>query len=328
MRLAMLTGLALIVVGSRSVAAQAAQCASAPVPAQDACHAVLDLFQYMTPQLGISFTGGNVTLAQGGALGGLPRFSVGARANVINGNLFVLQTPSATGPALRTAANPYPTKDQYIGLPGAEASIGLWRGISRAGTSFGGIDALVSASYIPTLKTESGDISIEPDSPLKIGYGVRVGLIEETVLIPGVAVSYMLRDLPTTTILATIGTDSLQVTDFALKTTSLRVTAGKSFTGVTISGGVGQDTYDASTGVEAIVNRPAPVGRVTTGALTASQKITRLNYFASVSINLLVAKLVAEAGMISGGDVVTSNVFDIAADASRTYGSLGLRIGY
>jgi len=320
-----LTVAALLALVARSASAQATQCAGAPTAAQDACYMAMDLFQYVTPQLGISMTGGNVILAQGGTNGGFPRFSVGARVNLVAGNLPKLQTPSETGPAFRTSTNPYPTVDQYIGLPAVDASIGLFRGFPVRFAHVGGVDALLSAVFVPTVKTS--EVAIEPDTPLKIGYGLRLGLIEETLLVPGVAVNVMLRDMPTTTILATLAGDSLIVTDYALKTTSWRATAGKSFVGFTIAAGVGQDVYDASTGIESIVNRPV-IGRVTTGPLKASQKITRLNYFANLALNMLVAKLVAEGGVITGGDVTTSNVFDINADAKRIYGSVGLRIGF
>jgi len=326
MRFAVLRVATIIVFGATSADAQATQCASAPLAAQDACYAAMDYFQYMTPQLGISLTGGNVILGQGGSNGGLPRFSIGARVNVVAGNLPDPQAPSETGPAFRIASNPYPTTDQYLGLPAVDASIGLFRGFNVGFTSVGGVDALVSAVFIPTVKTTA--FSIEPDSPLKIGYGARLGLIEETVLVPGIAVNLMLRDLPTTSMLATVGSDSLQVTGLSVKTTSWRVTAGKSFVGLSLAAGFGQDLYDASTGIEAIVNRPVPIGRVTTGLLNTSQKITRTNYFGNLALNLLAAKLVAEAGMISGGDIPTSNVFDVAADAARIYGSVGLRIGF
>ena len=326
MRLAVLRVATIVAFGATSADAQATPCASAPLAAQDACYAAVDYFQYMTPQLGISLTGGNVILGQGGSNGGLPRFSIGVRGNVVAGNLPDPQQPSETGPAFRIAANPYPTTDQYLGLPAVDASIGLFRGFNVGFTSVGGVDALVSAVFIPTVTTTA--FSIEPDSPLKIGYGARLGLIEETVLVPGIAVNVMLRDLPTTSMLATVGSDSLQVTALSVKTTSWRVTAGKSFVGLSLAAGFGQDLYDASTGIEAIVNRPAPIGRVTTGLLNTSQKITRTNYFGNLSLNLLAAKLVAEAGMISGGDIPTSNVFDVAANASRIYGSVGLRIGF
>lgn len=325
MRARIPTVMALLALVAHSASGQATQCASAPVAAQDACYAAMDYFQYMTPQLGISLTGGNVILGQGGTNGGLRRFSVGVRGSLIAANLPEPQTPRETGPAFWISTNPYPTTVQFIGLPAVDASIGLFRGLNVGFTSVGGVDALVSAAFIPTVKTDA--FSIEPDTPLKIGYGVRLGLIEETLLVPGVAVNVMLRDLPTTSMLATVGSDSLQVTDLSVKATSWRVTAGKSFVGFSLAAGIGQDLYDASTAIEAIVNRPV-INRVTTGPLNTSQKITRTNYFGNVSLNFLVAKLVAEAGMISGGDIQTSNVFDVAADASRIYGSVGLRIGF
>jgi hypothetical protein len=302
-------------------------CASAPVPAQDACYATVDFFQYLTPQLGIALTGGNVILAQGGANGGLPRITIGVRANALSGNIPDVQPPRETGPAFWTA---YPTKQQYLGLPVADASIGLFRGFDVGSVTIGGIDALVSATFVPTVDVTgaAGTFAIEPDSPIKIGYGGRIGLIEEGLWLPGLAVNVMLRDVPTTSLLATVGSDSLQVSDYSLKTMSWRVTTGKSFAGMSLAAGVGQDTYDGSTNIEAIVNRPAPIGRVTTGVIPTTQKITRLNYFANVALNLIVVKLVAEAGLISGGDILTSNIFDVEAGATRSYGSVGIRIGY
>ena len=39
-----------------------------------------DLYQLMAPQLGVSITGGNPVLGQGGTLGGIGHFTVEARA--------------------------------------------------------------------------------------------------------------------------------------------------------------------------------------------------------------------------------------------------------
>jgi hypothetical protein len=55
--------------------------------------------------------------------------------------------------------------------------------------------------------------------------------------------------------------------------------------------------------------------------------VTRTNYFADVSMNLLLIKLVGTVGMVSGGDIQTYNSYDNAADKSRLYGSVGVRIG-
>src|SRR5215472_7819019 len=88
---------------------------------QDACQMAYDVFQFMAPQLGISLTGGNATLGQGGALGGLGHFALDIRANAIDGDLPDLQKfpqPSTTGRQSHTL----PTKSQFIGLPTVDAA--------------------------------------------------------------------------------------------------------------------------------------------------------------------------------------------------------------
>jgi hypothetical protein len=309
------------------------QCTAAPTEVRDACQQAVDMMKYMLPQLGIAITGGNVTLGQGGALGGLPHFTLGVRANLLAGSLPEPQTPNTSG--IQARAN-YPTKNQFIGLPAVDASIGLFKGLPLAVSNVGGIDLLLSAAYVP--KVETDDVIVEPDSPLKIGYGVRVGLLQESLLVPGISVSYMKRDLPKTTIVGTVASagvanarDSLIVRDFDMKTTAWRLTASKSLILFTIGAGVGQDTYDASTAIKASVTRDIPligVQTFSTGNVSIKQKTTRTNYFADVSMNLLLLKLIGEVGMVSGGDVPTHNTFDPQADASRMYGSVGIRIGF
>ncbi len=291
---------------------------------QDACQQAIDLFKYMLPQLGIGITGGNTTLAQGGTLGGLPHFALGIRANALAGSLPVPQTPATTGAVQRPD---YETKNQFLGLPAVDLAIGVFKGLPLAISNVGGIDLLLSAAYIPNIETDN--VNVTPDTPLKIGYGARVGLLQESLLIPGLGVSFMKRDLPKTTIVGFTGNDSLSITDLDVKTTAWRVTASKSLVLFTIAAGVGQDTYDYSTTISATINELAPVGRQTmTPVLVAPPKMTRTNYFADVSMNLLVLKLVGSIGMVSGGEVLTYNTFSTAADASRMYGSVGVRIGF
>ncbi|HMC53738.1 MAG TPA: hypothetical protein VKH19_01090 [Gemmatimonadaceae bacterium] len=308
-------------------------CATAPIQTQDACITTTDIFQYVTPQLGVVLTGGNAVLGQGGVIGGLPglpRFSIGVRGTVLNGNLPTIQTPSITGPAPHTASNPYPTTDQYMALPSADASLSLFRGFTIGPTRVGGIGVFANASFVPTVTvtTSGATFSIDPDTPLGIGYGARIGIIGERLLLPGVEFSYALRTLPKTGVVAATGGDSLTMTDYKLDATSWRVTAAKSFVAFTIAAGVGQDTYDTESTLEAIVNRPVPVGRVTTGPVAVSQTMTRMNVFGNFALNLVIAKLVVEGGLVSGGDITTANVFDVAPGADRVYGSVGLRLGF
>lgn len=290
---------------------------------QDACQQAVDLFKYMVPQLGIGMTGGNTTLAQGGALGGLPHFAIGLRGNVIAGSVPIPQQPATSGAQAR---DPYGTDDQILGLPAVDLALGIWKGLPLALSNVGGIDLLLSATYVPEISTDN--VSVTPESSLQFGYGARVGILQESLLLPGLGVSFMKRDLPKTTIVGFTGDDSLEVRDLDFKTTAWRITASKSLILFTIAAGVGQDTYDASTTIAATINELAPVGRQTMAPVTIKQKVTRTNYFADVAMNILLVKLVGTVGMVSGGDVPTFNQFDTAADASRLYGSVGLRFGF
>jgi hypothetical protein len=296
---------------------------------QDACQKAIDLFHYMAPQLGVSITGGNATLGQGGTLGGLGHFSVGLRVNAVAGSLPQVQevAPSVQG----AVSTQYETEDQIIGLPTADLAIGLFKGIPLPLTNVGGVDLLVSAAYLPEFDGEGVSIRV-PSGSLKLGFGARVGVLQESLLVPGVSFTYLRRDLPTTNIVATTGGDSLYVNDLSLKTNAWRVVASKHLLFLGVAVGAGQDRYESSADIEASV---APrVGLTTTRFRAAPtspivQELTRTNIFADLTLNLLIFKLTGEIGQVSGGEISTFNTFSgkQAAD-SRVYGSIGARFGF
>jgi hypothetical protein len=73
---------------------------------------------------------------------------------------------------------------------------------------------------------------------------------------------------------------------------------------------------------------PAPRGRSSSPQVAFDQKLTRTNYFLDASLNLPIFKLIGEVGQVTGGTVDTYNEFTTGrADKSRTYGSVGFRIG-
>ena len=300
--------------------------------AADVCQQAMDLISYMVPQLGVSITGGNVTLGQGGALGGLPHFTIGLRANVLSGAVPSLQTPSFGATATRR--NPYPTSSTPFGLPAIDASVGLFKGVPLGLTNVGGVDLLLSMSYIPKISKDAGSssIKIDPNSSTQIGYGVRVGLLQESLVVPGVAFSYFKRDLPTTSITGTFTTtvpivnDTLAVNNMSVKTNAWRLTASKSLILFTLAAGVGGDSYDTKAGVHSGLHHTP--GGTATSDVSFARKMTRTNYFADLGMNILLLKIVGEIGMVSGGSMPTYNVFSTAADASRVYGSVGLRLGF
>ncbi|MEP6991640.1 MAG: hypothetical protein ABJA80_11985 [bacterium] len=301
--------------------------------AQDACQQAYDIFQFMAPQLGLALAGGNATLGQGSSLGGLGHFSVGIRGNVFNGVIpqidqFTQRTSGAT-PALVL-----PSKKQVLALPTADAAIGLFGGLPFGLTNIGGVDLLVSASYVPTIGDGNKDFSLKPKQNLQLGYGVRVGLLSESIVVPGVSLTYLKRDLPSTTIAGSASytsglgatTASLTISDATVKTSAFRIVASKSLIFFGFAAGVGQDTYKQSANISANVTSTLG-GMTTTTVPNAYPDIKRTNAFFDASLNLPLFKLVGEVGQVSGGTVNTYNsIGSSRADRSLTYGSVGLRL--
>ena len=296
--------------------------------AQDACQMAVDVYQVMSPQLGLALAGGNATLGQGSALG-TGHFSVGLRGNVFNGDLpdvSAFPTPSVNGRVQRTSANALPGNKRILGLPTADAAVGVFGGVPLGLTSVGGVDLLLSATYVPSIGDSTDDVQIKPDRGLQLGYGVCVGLLQESLVVPGVAFTYLRRDLPTTNITGTSSTLNVNIRDVRVKTSAYRVVASKSLLLFGVAAGVGQDRYDQSANVQATVKNT--LGSQTSDVVPLAQKLTRTNYFLDLSLNLPVFKLIGEVGQVSGGTVDTYNEFQTGrADKSRTYGSVGFRIG-
>jgi hypothetical protein len=294
---------------------------------QDACQKAIDLFQYMAPQLGTSITGGNATLGQGGNLGGLGHFSLGFRVNAVQGSLPQIQNTSVSVNGAQSTQ--FETKTQILPMPTADLAIGIYKGLPLAITNVGGVDLLVSAAYLPEFNNSGVSVKV-PDGSLKLGYGARVGILQESLLVPGVSVSYLVRDLPTVNIAANSGSDSLYVNKLALKTKAWRVTASKSLLFIGLAVGFGQDKYQSSTDIRAhVAARPPLTQPANAGPVSLAQDLTRTNIFADLSMNLLLLKLTGEIGQVSGGTINTYNTFSgkQAAD-SRIYGSVGARFGF
>jgi hypothetical protein len=300
----------------------------------DACMQATDVFNFMAPQLGLALGGGNATLGQGGALGGLGHFAIGVRANGFFGNspkISTFPTPRIGG---SQPAQVLPADRQPLGLPVVDAAIGLFGGIPLGVTNVGGVDLLVNAAYVPTYGSESGDIRVNPEANLKFGFGARVGLIQESLITPGVGVSYIRRDLPTTSISGTSTYVDINVDRAAVKTSAWRVVANKNFIGFGIAAGYGQDKYDESATVSGAVKsiEVPPFGTASASfePVAMSQSVTRNNMFADLSINMSVVRLVGEIGQVSGGTFTApTNTFSKGAqDDSRIYASLGLRFGW
>ena len=318
-------GLALVI--AANAGAQTAN-SCAPGNAQDACQMAVDVFQLLSPQLGLALAGGNAVLGSGSTLGGPGHFSIGVRANFFQGDLpdiTSFPTPSTNGRVQYTGANALPANTQIVGLPTVDAAIGLFGGVPLPLTNVGGIDLLLSATYVPTIGDSTSDVRIAPDRNLQVGYGVRIGLLKESLVVPGLSFTYLKRDLPTTTISGSSSEVGVAVRDAKVKTSAWRVVGSKTLLTFGIAAGVGQDKYDDEANVEGTVKSPIPASQ----SVALSQSLARTNYFVDLSLNLPVFKLVGEVGQVTGGTVDTFSEFETGrADKSRTYGSVGFRLAF
>ena len=291
---------------------------------QDACQKAIDLFQFMAPQLGVTIVGGNAVLGEHSAMRGPGHFSVGLRANAITSRLPQVdnQTPAITG----ATRSDYAVDKQVIGAPALDAAVGLFRGFPVAGTYALGLDALVNVAYIPSVDRQ--DVKLElPDGSFKFGFGGRLGVMQETFLTPGLAVTYLRRDLPTMNVLGRVNSDELNVRDVQVQSSAWRAVLGKNFSVFGISLGAGQDRYETSAGVQVSVDRAGQ--RMTSSVVQAEQIMTRRNVFANLSLNLSVLRLVGEVGRVTGGKVSTYNAFGgHDANGALDYASFGLRVNW
>ena len=290
--------------------------------AQDACQKAIDLFRYMSPQLGAVLAGGNPTQGVGGALGGLGHFSLGVRGNALNGSLPEVDrvVPNTRGAQIDT----YTLDTKPVGFVTADLGVGLFKGLP---SGFGALDALVSASYVPEYTGTDVDVTV-PSGSIKLGFGAKLGLLKETSVRPGISVSYLVRELPRVDITGKSGEDRLFLNDVSVKTKSWRAVAAKSFFLLGAGAGFGQDSYDSNADITVTVAPRQATQGGTGGPISLGQSLTRTNIFGSVWLNARVMKIVAEVGRVSGGNIVTYNQFEgVQAADARTYYSVGLAFG-
>lgn len=306
--------------------------ALANVIQQDACQKSIDLFNYLAPQLGTLLAGGGAELGRGGTLGGLGHVAFGVRANIVGGG----RIPDFSRISLSlTGATPtnFSMRAQTLALPTADLGVGLFAGVPVGLTRVGGVDLLLSGGYVPSFT--AGAVRVDRTGhALQIGYGVRLGLLERSRFVPGVAVTYLRRELPTTSILATTNDGgTIGVYGARVRTNSWRLAADQRLSILGFDAGVGQDRYDSQATIDgslAIANLAGfSVGAVDFSQMLA-QRLTRTNIYGGLSVPAGgVAQLRAEVGRASGGGTVpTYNSFSGRTPTDAyTYVSLGVRVG-
>src|SRR6185437_3551346 len=102
-------------------------CRAATTTFQDACQKTIDIFDYLAPQLSTAVAGGNATLGDAGVLGGLGHFSIGVRANAVDGDI-----PKVDNITLNTAgpvADSFPVSRVPVPMVTGDVGIGLFKGL-------------------------------------------------------------------------------------------------------------------------------------------------------------------------------------------------------
>lgn len=291
---------------------------------QDACQKSIDLFTLLAPQLGGGIAGGNAISGEHSVIGRPGHASLGVRINAVRAQIPKVdaRVPVLTG----ATASDYEVAEHYVPIPTIDAAFGVFRGVPIGGVMALGVDALLNLSILPTLTT--GDIKVTlPGGPAKLGIGARVSLVAEDVVTPGISFTYLKRDLPQVTVVATPATDELRVDDFQVKTSAWRGTIGKSLGVFAITAGFGQDKYETGAVATVTVTRNGVATKA--GPIVATQVLTRDNAFGSIALRLPVVSISAEFGRASGGSLKTFNTFGTArADDPLTYVSVGVRVRY
>lgn len=286
---------------------------------QDLCQKAIDLFRYTGPQLGTLIAGGNATLGQGGTLGGFPHFRAGLRVNVMRVSLPEVDAHVPTDAGARS--DEYPTDGRLVPMPQVDAALGILRGFPLGITNVGGLDLLLSMSYLPSFSQDDFELS----GSTKIGVGVRVGILQESLLVPGLAFTYLRRDLPATAgFRGRMNDDSLTISDVSVKTRGWRLVASKNLLVFGVSAGMGKDRYSSNARFMGYVSS----SDTELAPTSAGNVVTRNNMFLDLSANLPFLKIIGEIGKVSGGDNPTFNTFDKGPNSSRVYGSIGLRAGF
>ncbi len=326
---AVLSAALLVAVSVAPVRRVDAQSCSGATQALDACRKAIDLSNFVSPQFAAALAGGNPTIGQSGALGGIGKFAVAVRSTHAMGELpnYGAQQGYSTTGAVKTT---YSTSSVQVPALSVDGAVGLFRGIPVGLTYIGGVDALVSATYMSSVSGNGVSADLE-GSNTNFGFGGRVGIIEETSSLPGVAVSYLRRDMPRFALTAASGPAVLPVVtapgtlaanSLLVSTTSYRLTAGKQLGMIGINAGYGQDKYQSSSLTTATVN-----GGTATG--TAVSEMTRNNLFVGASVSAAVFRFVGEYGMATGGTAAPMlNDLGAAGDKARSYYTLGAKITF
>jgi hypothetical protein len=301
----------------------------APLSGADACRKASDLFSFIMPQAGVALAAGNPVPGEGGTMGGWGKRAVALRVTAVDGRVPRNVVPiSVSGQAV---ASDFGAQRAPVPVPSVDAAIGVISGFPAGLTNVLGVDALLGATYLPTL--EQDEFRLAPaSSSFAFSYGVRIGALQESSLIPGVSLSYMRRKLPVTNLRYASANDTIAIRDLSSTANSLRLVVSKRVALVGLALGVGRDEIEGTASMGAVVNETVssvPV-RASVALPDMRSKVQRNTAFVNASFGISILRVVGEFGWSAEGDSTpTLNTFGgRRANEAYRYGSLGLLVRF
>ena len=293
----------------------------------DGCRKAEDLAAFVAEQAAGSLAGGNSIIGESGVLQATGKMSISVRAQGV-----ARSAPQLQGTMLRTdgvaTGSDFRTEDGSAMSMSADVAVGGLRGFRAGATRIGGIDLLGNLTMVPGFHDNGLHVT---SKGLGFGVGVRVGVIEETRVLPAISFSVTARTLPTfsaeTTPLATDagGTMSISLTDIAVSARMLRLAGSKQFGRYGITGGFGRNRYFTSSAYRVT----SPDLTEDSGVNFTSASVTRSDVFAGASLTLGPARVGGEIGRTFGaaGPVMLNTFGDGTVGRQRTYATIGVRFG-
>ena len=322
-----------------------------PSAARDYCLIVAQAVEAGQPQFGILLAGGNPTIgtASGGGLrlGVLPRVNVAGNLNMVFIHLPEILADQAGGVARSV--------NDVVGIPSpalaATATVGVFPGFSAIPTvgGVGSIDLIGTASWVP-LSAGSVEGFEDGTSDVAWGAGVRIGILRESFLTPGISISVIRRGIgeiaygnvcPAVAIpgggdesfssgnCATpqgdAGEFSVDLTDW-----STRAVIGKRLLGMGLVAGIGYDSFSSDVGFGFRPPEGSVPGQPNFFARARGLDLdsNRWSAFLDGSLTVLVATVGAEIGWLQGSDEIEGfpSASDFDPGNGTFFGSVGLRV--
>jgi hypothetical protein len=309
--------------GTCRVAAAPSGTPSGVIDATGICQTARDLFAFVSPQVGVAVSGGNPLPGDAGSLGGFGTRALSLRVVGVEGWLPRNRVPLDFG----NRAGDFGAARTIVPVPAADLALGLFPGVPFGLTNVGGVDLLLGATILPSLSRNAFELDPE-NGGLGWSYGLRVGALQESSVVPGVSVSWQRRALPRTDFAYRSGNDTLLVEGATVRSDALRLIISKRLALFGLAAGVGQDRIVSTSTMSGVINdqiNGTPVRQaVSLSGLRGSTR--RHTAFVNASFSLLVVRVVGEYGWSSAG-TITSTVNSFGgrqANEGYRFGSLGL----